>query len=878
MDIEKLMTSMFAGGLGNMLKKPVIVTDRYISENYLESQVIVIDNPDTFSPNCIDIYEVKVIILRGCNLEFIPEWIYIFRNIEGLIFDNNPKLHLTDSFKEFSNLKVLGLQQTNITDYNFIESFNHIESLDISGNGLEEYPREICSLKKLLYLDISTYNTFTKIPKCIINNQKLRVLRAHFNKIENIPEEIGELINLEQLILGSNKIKYVPETIYKLKKLKELDLFQNDISQINFKALSKLDDLDEIFLADNPIKDFPENLVSQNKGIISSLALKKYYETGHYYEISNTISNDALQRSRLLRSARAIIFRGLFLGLRKEWKTAYKLVYGGYTLARKLNHNKLSILAGVFLGYFEVMKEVNPDYEVFIEATNWAKKINDFWNPYEDKKDRDLFNICLIKYSFLTEQNITYSYREEEDFELLLAKIFDNNYDIIKIDEEDELTHCMLQGVSSDSHPTKIENTRNDLNNRDLLRAYIELNLFDDAWKELARQHSLKHDPFPITSNFPVINSEFFIYIFQLTNRDKIRIVVTTYQSDIILFELDSISIDINMITTSLMISEFSLDLLETLNSNNMSIDENIWKTIFGAYIISKKVNGGDKIDMTSQAITFHEYFIDEKIKKLSIFSFASLLGIPFYSSFNKDENKALIDYYEVTNRPMFIVKDDVDKVNYKNIIVTTHEDLLFANAESMLISKYNKNTKILKNSNKDYIFNLLESNNIIHMACHSKESDIILKINANEFSITPSEIKKLNLTKCSLVFLNACRTSEEAYVSLINTSSLPLAFLEAGVSTVITTTREIHDKDAFRISTRFYELLSKVTNYNYSAIFRDVLLEAKEDMLSYYDDSLESIGELDLASNMKYIKKYGAKKTISSWKYYTIWENNYEK
>lgn len=889
MDLEQLMTQMtqmFAGGLGNMLKKPVIVTDRYIAEHYYPEQVkdLSLERLD-YNNNRVS-SEVKILIIRKCDLQNIPKWIYDLKDIEGLLLDNNPNLNLTNKINNFKKLKVLGLQQTSINDYNFIESLLALESIDISGNYLHQYPKELCSLVNLLYLDISTYNKFNKIPSCIKNNKKLRVLRAHFNNIVHIPEEIGLLKDLEQLILGGNNIYEIPNTIYHLKNLKELDLFKNNIKKIDLMKLSKLKDLDEIFLSENPIDNFPDDLLDQDKGVLSSLALRKYYSTGIYYEISKERSNDELQISRLLRSARAIIFRGLFLGLKKDWKQAYNLVHSGYSLARDLKNNKLAILSAVFLGYLEILKEENNDnkLETFLKASEWATEINKFWSPYEDEKYRKAFNLCVIKYAQLTELDIAHGYRQEQDFELLLDKLFSNNYNLIKINEEDEMTHSMLYGLSSSDHPTKVENARNDINNRDLLRAYIELGLFVEAWNEIARQYTYQRDEFPITTHFPSERGEIYIYIFQLTNRDKLRILVANNDHEIILFDLDSISINLNKITTRLLESSYDKYLPDSISKsmgnittvNITTVEEDIWNSIFGSFLINKRINKS-KIDMTTEAMTFHQYCMKKNISKINIFPFASLLGVSFYPSYNSDKEKYLVDYYEVTNRPMFVLSNSFKSYpsNNDNIVVATHSDLVFAVAESKILGKYYKTVCFPIKSNKEHIFKQFENANIIHIASHSKESEILLKVNNVELSINAHEIKLLDLRKCNLVFLNACKTSEEAYVSLISTSSLPLAFLEAGANSVITTTSEIEDNDAFRISMRFYEVFSN-TRESYSTIFRQIILESKKNILPYYEDELEIHGEIDLSSNMKYLKKYNVNKEMSSWKNYTIWDNNY--
>ena len=51
-------------------------------------------------------------------------------------------------------------------------------------------------------------------------------------RLEQIPEEVFELLQLETLILSDNNIREVPERIRKLMNLKRLDLTKNLIEKV----------------------------------------------------------------------------------------------------------------------------------------------------------------------------------------------------------------------------------------------------------------------------------------------------------------------------------------------------------------------------------------------------------------------------------------------------------------------------------------------------------------------------------------------------------------------------------------------------------------------------------------------------------------------
>ena len=83
----------------------------------------------------------------------------------------------------------------------------------------------------LKYLDLS-YNKIIEIPKEIGQLTSLKKLYLTNNKIIEIPKEIGLLISLNYLILLYNKIVIIPEEIGQLTSLKYLNLKYNYIKEI----------------------------------------------------------------------------------------------------------------------------------------------------------------------------------------------------------------------------------------------------------------------------------------------------------------------------------------------------------------------------------------------------------------------------------------------------------------------------------------------------------------------------------------------------------------------------------------------------------------------------------------------------------------------
>lgn len=285
----------------------------------------------------------------------------------------------------------------------------------------------------------------------------------------------------------------------------------------------------------------------------------------------------------------------------------------------------------------------------------------------------------------------------------------------------------------------------------------------------------------------------------------------------------------------------------------------------------------GDITDLTENPITFHEYCQKRKTKKINFFPYGSLLGIPLHIGWNGHNSNYVLSYYEIINKPPFITNHPQQQQDKYCIAIVTHSDLKFSTGETLLIRNFYSDSFVINSTDKVSVLDAFKNYSILNIACHADYGLLKLKISDTQIDITSDDIKPLDLSKCELVFLNACRTStRESYGSLISdSSSLPFAFLEAGVKVVISTTTEINDDDAFRISTKFHELYT-TSKDTPSAILRKVLLMCMDNTLPYYEDKLSECGQHDLSSHMTYLKKYGNSESINSWEYYSIWENNY--
>ncbi len=124
---------------------------------------------------------------------------------------------------------------------------------------LEEIPSEITQCKNLKQLALYKMYDLRKLPENIGELQELEHIDVSLTAIESLPESIGELKNLKYLAASTTKITAVPESIGNCESLVFLDLHSNDITEIP-DSVTKLTNLKSLDLGYTKITALPENI------------------------------------------------------------------------------------------------------------------------------------------------------------------------------------------------------------------------------------------------------------------------------------------------------------------------------------------------------------------------------------------------------------------------------------------------------------------------------------------------------------------------------------------------------------------------------------------------------------------------------------------
>eukprot|EP00198_Chlamydomonas_reinhardtii_P001847 XP_001691183.1 predicted protein [Chlamydomonas reinhardtii] len=155
--------------------------------------------------------------------------------------------------------------------------------LDLTDARLTELPAEVAELTELQELQLSG-NCLTRLPESISRLTALRRLGLAGNLLTELPPGIGALTALEGLWLHGNLLTSLPPQLGRLEALRALSLAGNCISQLPPGCLSGLTSLTDLTLAGNRLTDLPpgelEPLTALRKLALNGNRLGQGRDTG----------------------------------------------------------------------------------------------------------------------------------------------------------------------------------------------------------------------------------------------------------------------------------------------------------------------------------------------------------------------------------------------------------------------------------------------------------------------------------------------------------------------------------------------------------------------------------------------------------------------
>jgi len=132
-----------------------------------------------------------------------------------------------------------------------------LTKLNLSCKGLTYLPDGIGELKNLEHLILSD-NKLTYLPEGVCGLKNLNKLSLYKNNLRKLPESFGELANLRELRVWQNNLTQLPESFCELKNLRMLYLCRNNLTSLP-ENFGELKNLEILALGNNKLTELPES-------------------------------------------------------------------------------------------------------------------------------------------------------------------------------------------------------------------------------------------------------------------------------------------------------------------------------------------------------------------------------------------------------------------------------------------------------------------------------------------------------------------------------------------------------------------------------------------------------------------------------------------
>ena len=197
--------------------------------------------------------------LDGLTSKQIPEVVFKCTNLEELYIDNSKIETVPVGIGQLKKLKVLSI--SNDTDSDELEKLKYdYRKANKNRGGLKKLPEEVGELKNLERFVI-WHNSLTKLPDSFGNLKKLKSCNLSSNKLEEFPEPLLGCTKLTSIDLNYNKIESVPEKISDLSELWSIDISYCSLQSLP-ESIGFLGELRRIEAGYNELTSLPSNITN----------------------------------------------------------------------------------------------------------------------------------------------------------------------------------------------------------------------------------------------------------------------------------------------------------------------------------------------------------------------------------------------------------------------------------------------------------------------------------------------------------------------------------------------------------------------------------------------------------------------------------------
>jgi internalin A len=228
------------------------------------------------SPEIGRLSNLETLLLDNNQLTQLPPEIGQLTKLQLLALEGNQLTQLPPEIGQLTNLRILSLglflslKRGKTERKNIARPLDEdSESLRVFSNQLKQLPTQIGQLINLQELHLSG-NLLTELPSEIGNLVNLKILSLDEgngrlgNPLMHLPTQIGQLINLQELHIASGNLAKLPSEIGNLKSLRILSIHANKLVQLP-PEIGKLTKLQKLFAGSNGLMQVPSEFVKLSR-------------------------------------------------------------------------------------------------------------------------------------------------------------------------------------------------------------------------------------------------------------------------------------------------------------------------------------------------------------------------------------------------------------------------------------------------------------------------------------------------------------------------------------------------------------------------------------------------------------------------------------
>lgn len=216
------------------------VPDELIALWHLEDLELYRNRLSSLPPGFSGLTSLTHLDLSSNDFKEIPEQLLDLTALESLLMSDSAIAAIPQHIDQLVNLRTLALDGPIESISPALGSLVLLESLELSALG--DLPDELGNLINLRFLNLSD-SSFDRFPEWITRLERLEMLVLRGCGLTEIPDTIRNLQNLESIDLSGNDLSSVPDALFDIPSLRGLDLHDNPNLPILDLPLDRLPNL-----------------------------------------------------------------------------------------------------------------------------------------------------------------------------------------------------------------------------------------------------------------------------------------------------------------------------------------------------------------------------------------------------------------------------------------------------------------------------------------------------------------------------------------------------------------------------------------------------------------------------------------------------------